>query len=114
MEECWVLKSVKLLDEQELTDLSRSLKERYKIGVVQWYEDESLKKSGWHYSFIPKKNLSIQDLKTIKEKGLTLLLTQDQIAKLMKKRPLRSFDIIANYPIEIIDVPHGTGTGTGS
>jgi len=108
----YILRSSKRLDAQEISNLFHDLLKRYNVGDPQWNDDESLKKSGWYYPIRSRKELVLQDLEVIKEKGLALLLTKKQADRLMTRRRLRSFDILANYSVEILDsAPHGTGTG---
>lgn len=111
----YTLRSSKRLDAQEISNLSHGLRKRYDIGDAQWHDDESLKKSGWYYPIKSRKELVLQDIEVIKEKGLVLLLTEKQVAKFMDKRKLRSFDILTNYSVEVIDsTSHGTGTGSAA
>ncbi len=69
MTEPYILRSKKLLDSSEISDLFHALDRRYHIGDVQFHEEESFKKSGWDYSFTPMGDLSISDLTINKRTG---------------------------------------------
>ena len=106
-EQYYFLKSKTLLQGEERHQLIYDLRMKYVLGDAEWYEGQSLNENGWIYLAAANSEISPQDLEVIKRKGLTLLLTQHQLSQFLNKRKLTSFEIIANYPIEVIDSPPG-------
>lgn len=97
--ESYLLRSKFLLEKKEISGLLDALRKKYEIGPAQWHEGDFLKQNGWHYLITTWGELAQVDLGILRDKGLTLLLSQTQMEKLSDKTSQIN---LREYSLEII------------
>ncbi len=100
MEEAYIVRSKIFLNERNSFNLFNVIfGGKYDLGVATWHEGRSLEENGWQYPLKSARKLSVKNLDDLKRAGLTLLLTRNQVARVLSKELN-----IQDYPIEIIDL----------
>lgn len=102
MAKSYTLRGRVRLDKGDIIKIKAVSKGRYILGPPKWNEGESFNENGWCYEINCFNNLINEDLKLFKEKGLTLLLTEEQEKVLCKRLGIPISERIL-YPIEIVN-----------